>query len=124
LPVWTIEFRANFDVEFEGEVAGIGQVDSTVVHIWFGDCGDIATFGDLLKAIHDQAAFDLIGDRFFESGFEEFARNFTLAEAWQIGSGSDFAVGFAEVTVDLTARNRHDDVPLASGRLLDFDLDI
>jgi hypothetical protein len=66
----------------------------------------------------------LISNSLFESRFEEFARDFALAKTWQVSPGSDFAVGFAEVAVYFSAGHRHDDVPLASGRFIDFDLDI
>jgi hypothetical protein len=78
----------------------------------------------LFEAVHDQAAFDLVGDGLLESGFEELARDFALAETWQIGTRGDFAVGFSEVSIDFGAWHGHHDMALASSRFIDFDLEI
>ena len=114
-PYWGIEFGANFDFEFVGEVTVVGQGDGSVIHVRFGDSGEVISVRDLLEAIHHEIAFDLVSDRFLEAGFEEFAGDLAVAKSGQFSARSDFVVSFLEVAINFRTGDSDDDVPFASG---------
>jgi hypothetical protein len=82
------------------------------------------TLGDLLQAVHDQTAFDLVCDRFLEPRLEQLAWNFPRTKSRQIRFGRNFVVRFAVVAIDFSSRNRNDHVPFTSAWLVDLNLKI
>jgi hypothetical protein len=66
----------------------------------------------------------LVSNRFFESRLKEFSRDLALAEARQVGSWGDFGISFSKVSFDFGSWDGHDDMALASGRFIDFELKI
>ena len=123
-PLGNVKLGTNFDLEFEGKVASVGQSNGSVIHVRFRNCGELSTFGDLLETVHHQVAFHLVGDGLFESGFEKLARDFSSAKPWQIRSGCDLVVRFSEIAIQFRSWNRDHNMPFASTWFVDLNLQI
>ena len=120
MPVGGVKFRPHFDLELKCEVARIRKFDGSEVHVWLGDSREGAALRDLLQAVHNQAALDLVGNRLLESVLEKFSRDFSGSKARQVCFGRDLVERIFEVTIHFASWNGHHHMPLAGARLINL----
>src|SRR5690606_22432722 len=112
-PLGHVELGSDLDVELERHRTGVRDLDRLEVELRLADRGEELVFAELLEAVHQERAFDLVGHVVAEAIFDQLARGATLAEAGDGRLGDEVREGVIKVTVDVGSRHGDGDVTLA-----------
>ncbi len=121
LPLGHLELGTHFDVELECHRARFGNLDRFQVDLRFANRREVLVFANLLQAVHQQAAFDLIGNFLLESTLDDLPRCAADTEPRHAGRGYQVAEGVVKVAVDVSSRHRDRYVAFAGARRGDID---
>jgi hypothetical protein len=116
-----IELRPDFDRELERHRPILGNLDRLQIEFRLADGREMLFFADLLQAIEQQRALDLVCDLISKTTFDDFARRSAGAEAGHGRRWHHLAEGVIEVAINVVARDRYRHVPLAGAGAGDLD---
>ena len=124
LPLRHVELRPDLQVELEGHGAFFREFDRLEIQVRLADGRELVFVVDLRQAVHQQRALDPAGHVLAETVLDQFPRGVPRTEAGHVGLGHQFAELLVQVTIDVLARHRHGDVPLAGAPLVDLDFEL